>query len=99
MSSHPEGAVVAALDAVEDRESFLEFVRVLAEDRRLASDMEAADARYAQFGGARDWQWGKIEDYLEASCACAEASTEKWFGPEPSWKAFATFLYVGKIYE
>jgi hypothetical protein len=74
------------LDAVTDRESFLVFVRALVADR-----MEQPGA----------WESSTIEGFFEAAVAWAEDSREQPAGmpSEPSWHAFATFLYCGKIYE
>jgi hypothetical protein len=50
------------------------------------------------YGGQPDgWENSTIEGYLEA--ALAWAHTSKGLATEPSWHAFANFLYCGKIYE
>ena len=73
------------LDAVTDRESFLVFVRALVADR-----MEQPGA----------WESSSVEGFLGAAVAWAEDSRDPPGLPrEPSWRAFATFLYCGKIYE
>jgi hypothetical protein len=73
------------LDQVADRESFLAFVRALETDRKTRS---------------QTWENSTIEDFLEAARAWAEDSRELPTGlpRDPSWRAFATFLYCGKIY-
>ena len=82
---------------VHDRESFLDFVRDLVADRIAAAqaERENPDQRYETFRG---WQNSDIETYLE--CAVAWAEVHDFFAhPEPSWRAFAEFLFAGKIYE
>jgi len=74
------------LDRVNDRASFLVFVQALEADR--ASHLA-------------EWQSSTIEGFLEAARAWATDSRElpTSLPAEPSWRAFATFLYCGKIYE
>ena len=89
-------------DAVHDRESFLEFVRALAEDRRasVAAEREAPSSPYGPQAGG--WENLTIEDFLEAAVAWAESSgmgESQGLPPGPSWQAFASFLFCGKIYE
>jgi hypothetical protein len=102
------GDVHDLLDAVHDRESFLEFVRALANDRRVEASKESPDeARW----DAGPWANATIESFLDAAVAWAEAqprlgSEDTPMGPrtnefpeEVSWQSFANFLYAGKIYE
>lgn len=87
-------------DAVHDRESFLAFVAALAADRRaaVAAEKESPSSPYGPDAGG--WENLTIEDFLEAAIAWAESGGRPWpFPAEPSWRAFATFLYCGKIYE
>jgi len=85
-------------DTVHDRTSFLDFVRDLAADRNAAAQAECenADHPYETFRG---WQNRDIGTFLE--CAVAWAKTQDFFDlySEPSWRAFAEFLFAGKIYE
>jgi hypothetical protein len=86
------------LDNVVDRESFLGFVRALVADRiEKAKD----EAKYPYGGQEGGWENSTIESYLEAALAWAVDSRHLPTGlaRTPSWQAFATFLYVGKIYE
>jgi len=71
---------------VTDRDSFLAFVRALEADRTAQP---------------HTWETSTIEEFLEAARAWAEDSRELPTGValDPSWRAFATFLYCGKIYE
>ena len=56
---------------------------------------------YPYGGQPGGWENSTIEAYLSAAVAWAADSMELPTGlaPEPSWRAFATFLYLGKIYE
>jgi hypothetical protein len=87
------------LEDVRDRRSFVEFVRALAAEREKAEEMERADPVRYQLGGALDWQNGNISGFLWAALAEVENDPEDGLEPEPSWKLFAEFLYMEKIYE
>lgn len=88
------------LEKVNDKETFIDFVRSLAEEREKAEQMERESAVRYQLGGALDWQNGNISTFLYAGLECFE---ERPLRPstsdEPTWKSFAEFLYYGKIYE
>ncbi len=90
-----------SLDRVRDRESFLAFVGALAADRRdeVAKENQSASSPYGP--GAKGWENGTIEDYLDACVRCAEDWGHRPQGlPEqPTWAAIAEFLYRGKTYE
>lgn len=92
------------LEEVHDRTSFLRFVAALIRDREDAAAKEQANPT-ADLGACPDaggWYNTTIEGYLEAAHAWAEATdmgVTQGLPQEPSWKAFAVFLYLGKIYE
>jgi hypothetical protein len=91
-----------ALDQVRDRDSFLEFVRALIRDREasVASEHESPGSPWGPDAGG--WENLTIESFLGAALSWAEdAGLEIHQGlpEEPSWRAFASFLYCGKIYE
>lgn len=90
-----------ALDRVSDRESFVAFVWALAEERELAEELERENPDYYKYGGALRWQNSSISSYLSAALSCLE--DPEFFGEhiseQPSWRAFAEFLYMGKIWE
>ena len=95
------GKLHEKLEAVVDRDSFLTFVKALITDRE-DEIMKEKEHPSSPFGaGANGWENGTIESYLEAAVSWAEDSRGQPLGlpEEPSWKAFATFLYCGKIYE
>lgn len=86
-------------DAVHDRESFIAFVDALIEDRAQADALEAESPDHYRYGGAAGWQSSSISAFLE--CALAGSLAQQRWGGErgPSWRDFAEFLYLGKIYE
>ena len=89
------------LEAVVDRDSFLAFVKALAADREAEVAKEKDSPSPPRGAGVNGWEHGTIEGYLEAAVAYAEDSrgTPLEMPAEPSWRAFATFLYRGKSYE
>jgi hypothetical protein len=93
--------LIEKLEAVVDRESFLMFVKALIADRADQIKEENENPGSPWGAGANGWENGTIEGYLAAAVAWAENSQGQPLGMprEPSWKAFATFLYCGKIYE
>ncbi len=99
MNQEPK-AVEDYLESVGNRETFLLFVRALIWDRQEASAREEQAPASQRGYGAFGWQNDSIESYFEAALRCVEAQTpQNDFLREPSWKAFAEFLYCGKIYE
>jgi len=89
------------LNAVQDKHSFLVFVKALTADRQdeVAKERVSPSSPYGR--GANGWENTTIEDFLESATAWAESTN---FGQEqglPSnpWQQFAWFLYCGKIYE
>jgi hypothetical protein len=89
------------LDKVVDRGTFLIFVQALIDDR-LGEVAKEKEKPYDPYGpGANGWENGKIEDFLFAALRWEEDSLDREGGlpQQPSWHAFAAFLYCGKIYE
>ena len=88
-------------DTVTDEASFLEVVRALEADRRLAAALEEQDPHGC--GAPRGWQNSTIEQFLESALAWAEDShfgRRQHLGDVVSpWRRLAVFLYCGKIYE
>lgn len=90
------------LDEVNDQESFLRFVRALIEDRLEDEAKEQLQPSSSWGSGANGWKNGSVVAFLEAATRWAEDSDmgeRQGLPPGPSWKAFAVFLYCGKIYE
>ena len=90
------------LDRVQDRASFFDFVRQLVMDREQAAKLEAANPSSPYGPDAGGWENSSIATHLDAALGWAEDTdmgTTQGLSTAPSWKGFATFLYVGKIYE
>ena len=87
------------LNRVVDRESFIEFVTALAEEREEAEQMEHDDPERYQFGCALRWQNGSISSFLYASLSYFDSKPFHEPESKPSWKMLAEILYYGKIYE
>lgn len=87
-------------DLVNDRESFIQFVEWLIEDRQEADDLERSDPERYKWGNANGWQNSSISSFLESAVAGVDGQRE-WASEDkgPSWKDLAVFLYLGKIYE
>ena len=92
---------VDALEKVTDYQTFLAFVRALAADWEDEVAKEKLNPSSPWGPGANGWENGTIGQYLDAALACAEghAALKGTLDKEPSWRAFAEFLYCGKIYE
>lgn len=90
-------------DQVNSRESFLAFVRALMEDKKDETRKESENPSSPWAPGANGWENHDIESYLEAALAWGESTSaeshQRSLPEEPSWEAFAEFLYSGKIYE
>ncbi len=75
------------LEQVQDEQSFVAFLRALAEDKR---------------NNPESWEWDKIEAFLEASAAWAEDTkngTKRYGLPDNIWMRLAEIIYCGKVYE
>lgn len=90
-------------DRVTDRESFLDFVRALAADKKDEVVKERVWPSSPWGPGANGWEHGTIEAYLDAAVRCIEDNARTGRGEvlpaTPMWRAFAAFLYAGKFYE
>ena len=89
------------VDQVRDCESFLTFVESLRADRALADAEEATAISDSFDEGARGWQNGTIESFLEAAIAWARDADLCAAEGDASalWRQFALFLYMAKTYE
>lgn len=87
------------LDDITDRDSFLEFVRALKNDREDEVEKEKSKPSKPYGPGANGWENGTIDAYLDASIAWAVGGDKYSLPQQPSWKSFARFLYAGKYYE
>jgi hypothetical protein len=92
--------LIAALEKVNDRESFVTFVWALVEEREQAEALERENPEYYKYGAPLGWQNGSISSYLSAALnEIEDPESFEHISEEPSWRTFAEFLYVGKIYE
>lgn len=93
------------LHAVEDRTTFLAFVRALAADRRAEIELERASPSSLYGPGAMGWENTSIDRFLDAGVSWAEDvlgtndERVRQFPESPSWKTFADFLYAARGYE
>lgn len=90
-----------ALESVNDRESFIFFLKVLSADRADEVKKETTQPSSPFGPGANGWENGSIESFLDAAAAWAEDAREGpfWKWPENPWKQCAKILYMGKHYE
>lgn len=88
------------LEDVNDRDTFVRFVKALIQNRREADELTRQNPEKFQWSGVLDWENGSIDTYLDAALACFEDGKRHDEKPEEiTWKRFAEFLYGGKIYE
>lgn len=93
----PELELHTMLEHVKDRASFLAFIDALIADRRNSAAQERVNPSSPYSPDAGGWENSTIESFFGA--ALAWASDIDQMPEEPSWQAFATFLYLGKTYE
>lgn len=93
-----DAAVQQMLDKVADRDSFFAFARELAADFSDSTRKEKNSPSSSYEAQANGWENIAIDTFLDAALSCGEDAGDK-FSAEPSWKAFAEFLYWGKVYE
>jgi len=84
------------LELVNSKETFLEFVKALIDDKQDEEKKELISPSSPFAEGANGWQNITISDFLGAAHSY---STDSINGIDLSWKGFATFLYAGKMYE
>ena len=93
------------LEQVNSKDTFLRYAEALAADFRDEQEKEAAHPTpwLGIVQGPNGWYNFTIDGFLEQMCAWARATsavTDKPMVPEqPSWKAFAEMLSMGKEYE
>lgn len=89
-------SLVDYLENVKDKETFVEFLNALIEDRSRAEEIEQRNIEnYQSDGAALGWNNTNIESFLQAALVWLVDSDKN----EVSWKLMAEFLYSGKIYE
>ena len=93
------------LEQVNSKETFLRFAHALAADFHDEQEKEASHPTpYLGFvPGANGWYNHSIDVFLNSMCywaAATSAMTDKPMVPEqPTWRAFAEMLSMGKEYE
>ena len=85
------------LDKVNSKDSFLQFVKALKEDKIDEDEKEKALPSSPYASGANGWENGSIATFLDAIEAFGEDNDQ--IKEEPNWKNFALLLYAGKFYE
>jgi hypothetical protein len=87
------------LQNVCDNESFVQFVRAMADEREASQEDERENSAEYCVDGALGWKNADISSFLYAGLEYFEE--RPFHKPEnsPSWKMLADFLYFGKIYE
>jgi hypothetical protein len=83
------------LEQVNSKESFLDFVQALIDDKIDEEQKEIVNPSSPYSEGANGWENGTITAYLDAAHAFSVDTGDL----ELSWKSFAMFLYAGKFYE
>lgn len=88
-----------AAERVDSKESFLEFVRLLAEDRE--ADSSGTPDMCGR--GPNGWEHHSIEDFLFTIADWGASSSGltglPQIAPEASWRSFALILHSGRFYE
>jgi hypothetical protein len=85
------------LEKVNSKDSFLQFVKALKEDKIDEAEKEKENLSSLYSSGANGWENGTISSFLESIEAYGKNSEH--IKEEPNWKSFALLLYAGKFYE
>lgn len=85
------------LEKVNSKETFLQFVKALKEDKIDEDEKEKTKPSSPYSFGANGWENGTITNFLDALERYGEDSA--LVSKEPNWKTFALLLYAGKFYE
>lgn len=83
------------LEKVNNRESFILFVKELIKDRESARKIESNAPEKNNYSSVSDWENPNVENFLDGAVSWLEDSERN----DISWKLMAEFLYCGKIYE
>jgi hypothetical protein len=87
------------LDNVHDKETFISFVRALAQEREKAEEIESQHPERYNVDGEHNWKNADIASFLYAALDYFEEKPLHKPEKEPSWRMFAEFLWHGKIIE
>ena len=85
------------LDKVNSKQSFLDFVEALKDDRIDELEKEEKNESNSYGPGVNGWENGSIEAFLDAIHAFGQDNSQ--ISEQPNWKCFALLLYAGKFYE
>lgn len=85
------------LDKVNSKESFLDFVEALRDDKIDEDEKEKIKKSNPYEAGTNGWQNGTIDTFLDAIHAFGQDSSD--IAEQADWKSFALMLYAGKFYE
>ena len=94
----PGTRAFAALEQVDSRETFFDFVAALRASLAASAAAEA-DAPSSPYGpDAFGWENPDLAGFLEALEAGGRDQGDR-LPAEPGWRLFAELLWMGKIYE
>ena len=85
-----------AVQQVNSKESFLEFVSLLGADWERSQAIEKTTPSLPYTANALGWENPRLGPFLDALVAWGEDSQ---IPSEPSWRSFAEMLLAAKIYE
>ncbi len=91
--------LIELLDAVKDRESFVEFAFAFAEERRRVEAIEAANPEMYRYGGAEGWNNTCISLFIDGGLSHFASDAYPSHATSPSWKDLAEFLWCGMFME
>jgi hypothetical protein len=83
---------------VQDERSFLEFLEALAADRQDEVKKEKVRPTSPYGPGAKGWENGSIEAFLDAASAWGKATAGRSAAGN-AWQRCAQILSAGKFYE
>jgi len=84
------------IKSITSLKDFLGFLEALETEKREEDKLELVNPSSPYGSGHKGWENTTIPDFLESMRA---ASVDGAADSEPSWRAFAKMLYMGKIYE
>ncbi|HEV3340409.1 MAG TPA: hypothetical protein VG125_08630 [Pirellulales bacterium] len=87
------------LPLVKDKDSFMAFVRVMADEREEAAEWEHDHPESYQIDGAMGWKNADLPSFLYAALDYFEVKPFHRPEASPSLRMMADFLYCGKIIE
>src|SRR5690606_7357620 len=85
------------LKKVNSRQSFLDFVAALRDDKIDEEQKEKVEKTSPYGPGANGWENGTIETFLDAVHSFGQDNSK--ITEQADWKTFALLLFAGKFYE